>query len=116
MAVKLPKQWVYDIDILNKQIRCVIFSCVVLWHFGDGIELPKSNMIYFLLYFASAEECVLDAWKMLSYKFMSLTICLHLHMFWETLVCSVSLFRKNKKFHHHLVYMVHCGLSVLFFI
>lgn len=34
---------------------------------------------------------------MLSYKFMSLTICLHLHMFWETLVCSVSLFRKNKK-------------------
>lgn len=48
MAVKLPKQWVYDIDILNKQIRGVIVSYVFCWLFGDGIELPKYNMIYFL--------------------------------------------------------------------
>ncbi|KAB0369346.1 hypothetical protein FD755_019351, partial [Muntiacus reevesi] len=64
--------------------------CSLLW--------AASCLLKMALNYQNIERAY-KAWKMLTYKFTSLTICLHLHM------------SKNNTFDHLLVDIFNCGLS-----
>ena len=77
---------------MNKQVSCVILRWTFFLSFWRWYELPNALWFIFGILHQQKAIHILEAWKMLTYIFMSLTICLHLPVLWETLVFQSFLF------------------------